>query len=115
MATVHDTSTSTTSPRMSELIAEGLDATGILPPYEHLAELDKALRAELTRLVPIVQRHVDTLWRGAPDWYTQRSVLDGARDALESDLGTGLRSAATRVHQLARYCHWLAQAAGEVS
>ncbi|MHC0432919.1 DUF6415 family natural product biosynthesis protein [Streptomyces sp. O3] len=112
--TTGDTKT-TTGPFAREVIAEGLDATGILPPYERLVELDELLRAELTRLVPIVQRRTDTLWRGAPDWYTQRSILDGARHALDSDLGTGLRSAATQVHQLARYCRWLAQAAGEVS
>ncbi|MHC0432304.1 DUF6415 family natural product biosynthesis protein [Streptomyces sp. O3] len=109
MTTTPETRTSTSPRAMVEIIAEGLDATGVLPPYERLVELDELLRAELRRLVPIVQQRTDKLYRGGPQWYGQQRVLDGARHALMNGLGAGLRSAALQVHSLARYARWLAE------
>ncbi|MFP3992229.1 DUF6415 family natural product biosynthesis protein [Streptomyces sp. E11-3] len=98
-----------------EVIEEGLDATRILPPYERLVELDKMLRAELDRLMPIVQQHTDTLDPGTVQRYGQQCVLDDTREVLARDLGVGLRSAAVQVHRLARHCLWLTKDVEEQS
>ncbi|WP_156722698.1 DUF6415 family natural product biosynthesis protein [Streptomyces apocyni] len=114
MTTTHDARPATPVSSIAVLIDEALDATGILPPHERLVELNDQLRAELERLLPIVQQHTDGLPRGGMQWYGRQCVLDDTREVLARDLGTGLRSAAIQVHRLARHCVWLAEYAEEV-
>lgn len=89
------------------LIEEGLAATGILPPYERLVELDTQLRAAIDTLLPVAQAAADRLNRGTPAWYTRQKAVDEARKALDGNLGIGLRSAALHVAELARHCYAL--------
>lgn len=96
------------SDSLHELIEDGLAAAGILPTYEHVVELDERLRAEIERLIPVVQAQADKLNRGGTDWFSQQRVIDDARRTLQDGLGQGLRSAALQVHELARQCRALA-------
>ncbi|MFR9796861.1 DUF6415 family natural product biosynthesis protein [Streptomyces sp. MS06] len=93
---------------LDDLIDEGLAAAGMLPTRERCEELNERLRAELHRLMPLVQRRTDRLDRGSTDWYARQTLLDQTRTLLEDDLGPGLRSAAFHVHDLARACRALA-------
>jgi hypothetical protein len=95
-------------PDLNELIDDGLAAAGILPTYEHVVQLDKQLRVEIERLLPVVQAQADRLNRGTTDWFSQQRVIDEARRTLQDGLGQGLRSAALQVHELARQCGALA-------
>lgn len=94
---------------LNKLIDEGLDAAGILPPYERVVQLDKQLRAEIDRLLPVVQQQADRLNRGTTDWFSRQSVVDDARRTLREGLGHGLRSAGLQVRELARQCGALAR------
>ena len=89
------------------LIEEGLAATGILPTYERLVELDEQLRAAIEKLLPVAQAKADKLNRGTPEWYARQTAIDEARKALAGNLGAGLRSAAVHVAELARRCYAL--------
>ena len=89
------------------LIDEGLAATGILPTYERLVELDTQLRTAIAEAAPQAQAAADRLNRGTREWYSLQSAIDDAHRVLEGDLGAGLRSAAVHVAELARCCHAL--------
>lgn len=94
-------------PDLDALIKEGLDATGILPPYGRLVDLDTQLRAAIRRLSRRAQTEADAMDRGTPEWYSLQTAVDNARQALDESLGPGLRSAALHVSELARRCHAL--------
>jgi hypothetical protein len=89
------------------LIEEGLAATGVLPTYERLVELDQQLRTAIEGRLPAAQAEANALDHGTREWYTRQSAIDHARRALTSGLGIGLRSAAVQVAELARCCHAL--------
>ncbi|MEU8756196.1 DUF6415 family natural product biosynthesis protein [Streptomyces chartreusis] len=89
------------------LIDEGLAATGILPTYERLVELDEQLRAAIDKALPVAQAKADELNRGTPEWYSRQTAIDEARKVLAGNLGAGLRSAAMHVAELARRCYAL--------
>lgn len=92
---------------LRKLIEDGQDALAAFPPYARLVELNKQLRAALGQLIPQVQAHTDTLWRGDTQWDIQQRALDHARHALTGSLGSGLQSAAAHVHNLARHLQYL--------
>lgn len=98
---------------LNELIEEGLAAAGILPTYERVNQLNKLLRVEIDRLIPVVQKQADGLNRGTTDWWARQSVVDDAKRVLQDGLGHGLRSAAVQVHELARQCGALARFAAD--
>lgn len=114
MTTIQDTGNPPTSSRTTRaLVHEGLAASGLLPTYERMVELDELLRAELDRLLPMVQAQANSLNHGTTEWYGRQRVLDEARHALAGGLGPGLRSVALQVHRLALHCQWLAGYAEE--
>ncbi|MFJ7238202.1 DUF6415 family natural product biosynthesis protein [Streptomyces olivaceus] len=86
---------------ISELISEALGATGILPPMSRLEELDKALRAEIERLVPLVQRQADATPLRSRDWYAMIQAAERAEDAIQYRLGTAPLAGAIHVGGLA--------------
>lgn len=100
--------TETESDSLTELIEEGLAAAGILPTHHRVDQLDKQLRVEIERLIPVVQAQADKLNKGTPEWYSQQRVVDDARRTLQDGPGDGLRSAALQVRELARQCSALA-------
>lgn len=97
---------------LDALITEAFAATRVLPTIRRCEELDRELRAQIERLVPIVQAQADHINRGEPDWYSRQRLLDNTTDALAEDLGSGLMSAAMHVQALARHCAGLARYAG---
>jgi len=103
------TDTPTPADGTRALIAEGLAATGLLPTYERVRHLDVRLRAEVERLMPIVQEQADQLYRGDTAWHRRQRLLTSARRVLGEGLGVGLVSAARQVHELAQHCQWLAE------
>ncbi|MDV6290348.1 DUF6415 family natural product biosynthesis protein [Streptomyces sp. UP1A-1] len=72
---------------VAHLIEEALGATGILPPMSRLVELDKLLRAEIERLVTVVQRKADATPLRSREWYTLVQAADRAEDALQYQIG----------------------------
>lgn len=85
------------------LVTEALSATGALPVESRVTELDEQLRAEINRLIPIVQDKVDALNRGTREWYGAQSSIDWARDAVLVKLPEGGRLAgALHIGELAR-------------
>nr|WTC07064.1 DUF6415 family natural product biosynthesis protein [Streptomyces anthocyanicus] len=93
--------------RISHLIAEALGATGILPPMARLEELDRALRAEIERLVLLVQRRADAKPQGSRDWYRLVQTAERAADTLNFQMGTAPLAGAIHVAHLARHVHEL--------
>ncbi|WP_370664577.1 DUF6415 family natural product biosynthesis protein [Streptomyces sp. IBSBF 2507] len=93
--------------QVSHLIAEALGATGILPPMTRLEELDRALRAEIERLVLLVQRRADAKPQGSRDWYRLVQAAERAEDSLNFQMGTAPLAGAIHVAHLARHVHEL--------
>ncbi|MFD9193009.1 DUF6415 family natural product biosynthesis protein [Streptomyces phaeochromogenes] len=104
-----ETDTTAQPDSLTELIEEGLAAAGILPTHHRVDQLDKQLRVEMDRLLPVVQAQADRLNKGTPDWYLQQRVIDSARRTLQDGPGDGLRSAAMQVRELALQCAALAR------
>jgi hypothetical protein len=92
---------------ISRLIAEALGATGILPPMDRLNQLDELLRAEIKRLVPLVQQRADTVPLRSRDWYKLIQTAERAEDAMQFQLGTTPLAGAIHVGELARWVHEL--------
>jgi hypothetical protein len=92
---------------LEALIEECLTVTGILPPYDHLVDLDIRLRAAAETLLPEAQAAADKLNRGTSEWWSRQSAIDYTRQVMADDLGSGLRSAAVHVAELARRCNTL--------
>lgn len=97
---------STTKPpvdadEVTRLIAEALGATGRLPTVSRLEELDKALRAEIERLVPVAQGRADAAPLRSREWYALIQAAERAEDAAQYRLGTAPLAAAIHVGVLA--------------
>lgn len=88
---------------MTRLIEEALDATGILPPMARLEEMDRLLRAEIGRLVPLVQRRADATPLRSRDWYQLVQAAERAEDALKFQMGTMPLAGSIHVAELARH------------
>ncbi|MEV7793441.1 DUF6415 family natural product biosynthesis protein [Streptomyces sp. NPDC087512] len=97
---------------ISQLITEALGATGILPPMDRLVQLDGLLRAEITRLVPLVQRAADAVPLRSRDWYRLIQTSERAEDALGFQIGAAPLAGAIQVAELARRVHELRDALG---
>ncbi|MEV7796543.1 DUF6415 family natural product biosynthesis protein [Streptomyces sp. NPDC087512] len=96
--------------KISRLIAEALSATGILPPMDRLVQLDELLRAEIERLVPLVQRRADAVSLRSRDWYKLIQTAERAEDAAQFQIGTTPLAGAIHVAELARWVHELREA-----
>lgn len=97
---------------VAHLIEEALGATGILPPMSRLVELDKLLRAEIERLVTVVQRKADATPLRSREWYTLVQAADRAEDALQYQIGAAPLAGAIHVGELARRIRELREAGG---
>lgn len=97
---------------VAHLIEEALGATGILPPMARLEELDKLLRAEIERLVPVVQRQADATPLRSREWYMLIQAAERAEDALQYQIGAAPLAGAIHVGELARRVRELRDAAG---
>jgi hypothetical protein len=96
------------SDTLDALIDEALTARQILPTRDRCEHLNHELRAALDRLIPAVQAQADGMDRGDVAWWVRQRALDETANTLAEGLGLGLVSAATHVHELARYCRVLA-------
>ncbi|MEU7400022.1 DUF6415 family natural product biosynthesis protein [Streptomyces sp. NPDC044948] len=96
----------------ADLIAEALGATGILPPMSRLEELDKALRGEIERLVPVAQRQADAAPLRSRTWYALIQAAERAEDAARYQIGAAPLAGAIHVGELARCVQELRAAAG---
>ncbi|WP_411091374.1 DUF6415 family natural product biosynthesis protein [Streptomyces sp. 049-1] len=86
---------------VSELIAEALGATGILPPMARLEELDRLLRAEIERLVPVATRQADAVPLRSREWYALVQATERAEDAMQYQIGAAPLAGAIHVGELA--------------
>lgn len=87
---------------VQELITEALGATGLLPTMQRLTELDEQLRAEIERLLPVVQQRLDQAPPRTREWYAlDRAVVD-AREVLHFQRPTRPLGASLQVAELAR-------------
>ncbi|WP_217167092.1 DUF6415 family natural product biosynthesis protein [Streptomyces sp. AC512_CC834] len=87
---------------ITRLISEALSATGTLPPLSRLEELDKALRGEIERLVPLAQRQADAAPLRSRTWYARIQASERAEDAMQYQLGAAPLAGAIHVGELAR-------------
>lgn len=94
--------TDQTSTSLSGLLDEAFSAVRTRPGTTRRTELDHALRAELRRLMPIVQEQADRTNRGTRDWYSRDRALGDARDALKTGLSPSPLAACMRLAELAR-------------
>ncbi|MGC0211935.1 DUF6415 family natural product biosynthesis protein [Streptomyces levis] len=94
------------------LIAEAFEAGRRYWPHERYVGLDKRLREEVERLVPIVQRRADRTPSRSRQWYASTNAIDAAQDALGFQMGTGPLAASLHVAELARRIIALREAAG---
>lgn len=87
---------------IAHLIDEALGATGILPPMARLTELDQLLRAEVERLIPIVQRQADAAPLRSRQWYKLIQSAERAEDTLRYQVGAAPLVGSIQVAELAR-------------
>lgn len=95
------TASACTPEQADELITEGRDATGILPPIGDLEHLDSQLRPLIGDLAEQVRRRQTYLPRATAGWQTCEQALLQAQAALVGTMGAGLVSAAEHVAILA--------------
>jgi hypothetical protein len=87
---------------LPRLIRRAFDAGRAMPPRDEMIELDKLLREEIERLIPIVQRQADHLPHRTREWYARTNAIDAAEDTMTFQMGTGPTAAALHVAELAR-------------
>lgn len=97
---------------VQQLITEALGATGVLPPLQRLAELDEQLRAEIERLLPVVQQRLDQAPPRTREWYALDRVLVDAREVLTFRRPSAPLAGSIQVAELARKLCALRQAEG---
>ncbi|WP_275558819.1 DUF6415 family natural product biosynthesis protein [Streptomyces sp. 5-6(2022)] len=84
----------------------------VLPPYEELRGLHKALLDHIQTLMPLAEKQIDKLNRGTVAWYTKRSRLNTIPHEVAQGLGSGLRSADWHVRSLGYTCQFLLNNSG---
>ncbi|MEU6460086.1 DUF6415 family natural product biosynthesis protein [Streptomyces sp. NPDC047065] len=87
---------------VSDLIAEALGATGILPPMARLEELDRLLRVEIARLVQVATRQADAIPLRSREWYALVQAAERAADVTQYQLGAAPLAGAIHIGELAR-------------
>lgn len=97
---------------VQQLITEALGATGTLPSTNRLKELDEQLRAEILRIIPVVQKLAAATEERSRDWYALHGALDTAHDALQYRLPSTPLAGSIHVGALARRLCALQQAEG---
>ncbi|GLV72404.1 DUF6415 family natural product biosynthesis protein [Streptomyces hygroscopicus] len=93
-------------------IVNALMQRTVLPPYEELRDLHKALLGHIQTLMPLAERQVDRLNRGTVAWYTKRSRLNTIPHEVTQGLGSGLQSADWHVRSLGYTCQFLLDNSG---
>ncbi|MEU4891054.1 DUF6415 family natural product biosynthesis protein [Streptomyces sp. NPDC044780] len=93
-------------------IVSALVQRTVLPPYEELCDLHKALLGHIQTLMPLAERQIDRLNRGTVAWYTKRSRLKTIPHEVTQGLGPGLRSADWHVRSLGYTCQFLLSNSG---
>ncbi|MET9162086.1 DUF6415 family natural product biosynthesis protein [Streptomyces parvulus] len=88
--------------KVSDLIAEALGATGLLPSMARLEELDRLLRAEIGQLVVVATRQADATPLRSREWYALVQAAERAEDAAQYQLGAAPLAGAIHVGELAR-------------
>jgi hypothetical protein len=98
------------------LIAEAFASSQEPPPHERFVELDKALREEIDRLVPYVERLAGSqrVKHRSRDWYACDNALVAADHAQVYQLGYGPTACAVHVAELARRVRELQKVLREV-
>lgn len=106
------TVTDQTSIPLAELLDEAGSAPRVRPDAVRRTELDHRLRAELRRLVPLVEAQAAKLNRGTREWYSRDKALADARDALTTGLSPSSLAACLKLTALARAVRTLDEYAG---
>ncbi|GAA1301703.1 DUF6415 family natural product biosynthesis protein [Streptomyces javensis] len=93
-------------------IVNALVTRTVLPPYEELRDLHKALLGHIHTLMPLAEKRVDRLNRATVAWYSKRSRLNTIPHEVRQGLGSGLRSAEWHVRSLGYTCQFLLNNSG---
>ncbi|MBL1095933.1 DUF6415 family natural product biosynthesis protein [Streptomyces coffeae] len=93
-------------------ISRALAEQSVLPPYDELCEMHRALVGHIEVLMPVAAKQIDGMWHGSVEWYQRRSKLDTIPHEVTQGLGAGLQSAAWRVKTLGYTCRWLLEVSG---
>ncbi|MFE1849829.1 DUF6415 family natural product biosynthesis protein [Streptomyces sp. NPDC059489] len=87
---------------VADLIVEAFDAGQSMPPHERLVDVDKLLREEIGRLIPLARDHTARAEERSRTWYALTSAADSAEYACRFELGSGRLAGALHVAELAR-------------
>ncbi|MZD09887.1 hypothetical protein GTW43_33110 [Streptomyces sp. SID5785] len=87
---------------VAALLNEAGAAPRTRPGAARRTELDHRLRAELRRLVPLVEAQAAELNRGTREWYSRDKALEVACDALTTGLSPSSLAACLKLTALAR-------------
>ncbi|WP_107424819.1 DUF6415 family natural product biosynthesis protein [Streptomyces antioxidans] len=93
-------------------ITRALVTRTVLPPYEELSNLHKALLGHIQTMMPLAEKRIDRLNRGTLAWYSKRSRLNTIPHEMAQGLGPGLRSAEWHVRSLGYTCQFLLNNSG---
>ncbi|MEU2740203.1 DUF6415 family natural product biosynthesis protein [Streptomyces sp. NPDC007095] len=101
---------------VDSLIGEAINAGRCTVPHERFVEIDKALREEIDRLAPLVQRLAGStaVKHRSREWYACDNALGNADHAQSYQLGYGPTACALHVAELARRIRELRQVLQDV-
>ncbi|MFD8512969.1 DUF6415 family natural product biosynthesis protein [Streptomyces antimycoticus] len=97
---------------IKKAIVSALVTRTVLPPYEELCDLHKALLGHIQTMMPLAEKRIDRLNRGTVAWYSKRSRLNTIPHEVGQGLGSGLRSAEWHVRSLGYTCQFLLNNSG---
>ncbi|MET9494592.1 DUF6415 family natural product biosynthesis protein [Streptomyces sp. NPDC006552] len=98
--------------RLHQLLEEAFASPRLRPAPERRSQLEIALRAEIRRLIPLVQAQADRINRGTRAWYSRDRTLADARDELTQGLSPSSLAACLRLTALACMVRTLDEFAG---
>ncbi|MGY0023770.1 DUF6415 family natural product biosynthesis protein [Streptomyces sp. YJ-C3] len=112
MTTIQDPPPQTEASRLRRLLDDAGSAPRKRPSPEQRSKLDIALRAEIRRLMPLVQTQADRLNRGNRAWYSRDRALADAAEELKQGLSPSSLAGSLRLAALGRMVRTLDQFAG---
>ncbi|PJN05534.1 hypothetical protein CG723_44270 [Streptomyces sp. CB01635] len=89
-----------------------MSVTRSMPGLARLQELNLEIRAELRRLIPLVQRQVDQINPRTTAWYSRERAIANTQGELTEGLSPSPLAAALAVAELGRCLRTLDQFAG---
>ncbi|MFI0236309.1 DUF6415 family natural product biosynthesis protein [Streptomyces sp. NPDC016845] len=112
MVTTHELPAPAEPSKLHALLDEAGAAPRTRPSPERRSQLDIELRAEIRRLIPLVQRQADRINHGTRAWYSRDKALAEARDELTQGLSPSSLGGSLRLAALGRVVRGLDQFAG---